>query len=379
MPAPMRIAYDLRYASDHFTGIGTHAWELFTRLLELPGNERYVVLWDPRAQHRRYDAPALSRHPRVEWHAHPWHPIRPVDVLRVGRWLRATRPDVYLSPFYLLPWRAPCPCALTLHDVSPLRRPGEQPWLTRLLFRVSMPRTRTADVILTSSAFSRQEIITLLHAPAARVRCVPLGVPRTAAPAEARRPHALGEGPFALVVGDNRPRKNLAVLARAWALFGAEPPLALVSAGPAFARHPSLPQLAARAGARGVTGLGWVDGAELEWLYRHATLVLFPSHYEGFGFPLVEAFSRGLPVVAADSATLVEVADGAAALVPPDAPGPWAEAVRRLARDGPAREALRVGGLRRAAALDYTRTAEQTLDVLREVAGTPRSTTAVPA
>src|SRR5207249_4162692 len=146
---------------------------------DLPGDDRYGVLWDPRARHRRYDVPALARHPRVAWHAHPWNPIRPTDVLQVGRWLRATRPDVYLSPFYLLPWRAPCPCVLTLHDVSPLRRPRELPWLTRLLFRASMPRTRMADVILTSSEFSRREIIALLGAPPERVRCVPLGVPRS--------------------------------------------------------------------------------------------------------------------------------------------------------------------------------------------------------
>src|SRR5439155_20374032 len=121
--------------------------------------------------------------------------------------------------------------------------------------------------------------------------------PRPAAPGpragRAARRSALG-------VADTRPRKTLQVLAAAWGRLGAEPPLALVGAGPVELRYPSLAALAERAGARDVHQLGWVGPGELAWLYRNAELVLFPSLYEGFGFPLVEAFADGVPALASD-------------------------------------------------------------------------------
>src|SRR2546427_526937 len=95
------------------------------------------------------------------------------------------------------------------------------------------------------------------------------------------------------VAGAERPT-GPAWRARAWALFGPAPSLELVSAGPADPRYATMERLAAEVGARAVMGLGWVEESELEWLYANATLVLFPSRYEGFGFPLVEAFVRGL-------------------------------------------------------------------------------------
>src|SRR5207249_5084155 len=117
MRGPMLIAYDLRYAADHFTGIGTHAFALFEALLSLPGDERYAVLWDPRLEHMRFDVTRFAHHPRVLWTERAAGPLHPLGMVATAAWLRRSRADVYLSPFYLRPPMAPCPCLLTIHDV----------------------------------------------------------------------------------------------------------------------------------------------------------------------------------------------------------------------------------------------------------------------
>ena len=165
--------------------------------------------------------------------------------------------------------------------------------------------------------------------------------------------------PFALVVGQNRPRKNLGLLAQAWDLLDPDETLALVSAGPNDSRFASLEQLASTrttgttrttsTTGRVVRSLGFTTEAELAWLYAHARLVLFPSCYEGFGFPLVEAFASNVPVLAADIPVFREVGAEGAAYAAPDDPRAWAS-VMRLSRDDAARAALVNAGRERAAA-----------------------------
>jgi glycosyltransferase involved in cell wall biosynthesis len=362
----MKIAYDLRYADGHFTGIGTHAYALLESLLELPGDERYAVLWNPDLRRPRYRLDRIASHPRVTWTEERFSPIHPLGTVQVGAWLRRIRPAVYFSPFYLLPVGARCPCVLTIHDVWPLRLPEGFSWARQWLYRASLLAARRARFIVTSSEFSRSEIITLVPMPAERVRTIPPGVPPRV-PVEPIRPNRLPEGPFALTVGDNRPRKNLAVLARAWALMGPEPSLGLVSAGPNDRRYPSLGELAQRTGARRVTSLGWVSEAELEWLYGHAEVVLFPTFYEGFGFPLAEAFVRGVPAVASDIPVLHEIGNGVARFADPRNPDRWVEEIARLVASSEEGLRLRALGRQRGQELSFRRTAERCLALLREV------------
>jgi glycosyltransferase involved in cell wall biosynthesis len=256
---------------------------------------------------------------------------------------------------------------LTIHDVHPLRLSGEMGLKGRLFYRLSLALASRAAAIMTVSEFSRREIIELMGVSADRVHLARSGVPSRRHPAEPRPPTRVPVGRFALVVGDNRPRKNLEVLARAWARFGERPPLGLVWAGRPLSRHEGLVEMADRIGAFGVTGVGWVDDGELSWLYSHAELVLFPTRYEGFGFPLVEAFSQGAPVIASDIPPLRELGEGAARFVAPDDAAGWASAVAALAGDPDERERMRVSGRARAATLSYERAAATTLAVLHTV------------
>lgn len=368
----MNIAYDLRFAVDHFTGIGTHAYALLEALLAQPGEERYTVLWHPGLPARRFDMSAIARHPRVTWVERAWRPLHPGDPLRLSAWLRRVAPDVFLSPYYLFPIGAGCPVVLTLHDVFPLARPHDMSRSGRLLFRAALHAARYATLVFTGSDFSRDELVRRAGLAPDRVRVVPLGLPQRTSATPLRR--SLPDGPFAIVVGENRPRKNLALLARAWGLLDQEDPLTLVSVGRDDARYPSLEQLAATESANGgrrthaVRSLGWTSEAELAWLYAHASLVLFPSRYEGFGFPLVEAFASNVPVLAADIPAFREVGRDAATYASPDDAHAWAAAVSRLRRDDAARDAQVAAGRMRAAELTYDCTAAHTLAALREVA-----------
>jgi glycosyltransferase involved in cell wall biosynthesis len=396
----MNVAYDLRFAADHFTGIGTHAFSLLSALVGQPGDERYTVLWNPALSARRFDLAEIARHPRVTWVERDWHPLRPGDPVRVSAWLRRVKPQVFLSPFYVHPPAARCPVVLTAHDASPFALRGEMSRVGHLMHRAALLGARRARLVLTGSEFSRQELIARGGLSPHRVRAVPLGVPRrtTEAPAPPAElsDSILGSLPgripgrnFALVIGENRPRKNLALLARAWQLLAddaangrvdAATIPALVRVGRDDARYPSLEQLVNAAtpagtasgaadGARpDVRSLGWRNEAEVAWLYAHASLVLFPSRYEGFGFPLVEAFAANAPVLAADIPAFRETARAAACFAPPDDPRAWADAVMRLGRDAQARDTLTAAGRARAAELTYERTASATVAALRDAA-----------
>jgi glycosyltransferase involved in cell wall biosynthesis len=367
----MNFVYDLRFACDHFGGIGTHAYALLEAMLAQPGDERWTVLWNPTLVATRYDLSAIRAHPRVTWVERPWRLFAPFDLVRLGAWLRAIRADLYLSPFYLVPPFAGCPVAVTVHDVWPLRLGEGLSPMGHVNYRVALAMLRGARVVLTSSAFSRDEIVQLVGLRPERVRAVLLGLPPGSTDPGTPPANAPPNG-FALVVGDNRPRKNLAVLAQAWEALGPAPPLTLVWAGKADPRYPALDALASAHGARGVVALGWVSEPELAWLYEHAEILLFPSLYEGFGLPLLEAMARGKPVIAADTPVFREVARDGALRVPPSDPEAWARAVLTVLGDEDRARTLRESGRRIAAELTYSRTARETLTVLREVAGTRR-------
>jgi glycosyltransferase involved in cell wall biosynthesis len=331
------------------------------------------VLWNPALAQTRFDPQALRRHPRVRWHERAIAPFDPLSPWKLSSFLRESGAQFYLSPFYIRPAGRPCPVALTLHDVWPLRLPYGLSAPKRVLHRMLLRRAAAADAILTSSEFSRREIAELSPIPASKVHVVRLGVGAGGARPAAIAPAGVGARAFALGVGVNLPHKNLGLVAKAWGRLAPEPALDLVWAGPRDPRHPSLSSLASGAGAARVFELGRVSPGELEWLYVHARVLVFPSRYEGFGLPILESASRGLPVIASDIPVLREMGEGAAMFRDPDDAQAWADAVRLIARDESRRQAQIGSGRACAAALTYARTAAETLAVLRETAETSRT------
>ena len=364
--ARLNVVYDLRYATDHFPGVGTHAHALLAALLRLPSEDRFRVLWREGDRASRFDTGSFATHPRVDWTIVDEPALGVRAPIATARLLRQVGGDVYLSPFYLRPIGPTMPVVLTLHDAMHLVPEVRSPFRMRASFALALRLARGAQAVLTSSRFSREELVRRAGFRAERLHVVPLGVPpRWTGPPE--RPARVPDRAFALVVGGNRPHKGLDTLAHAWRRMGAERALDLVSAGAVDPRFPSLAALARRERTAGTHTLGHVSPAALEWLYANAMLVLLPSRYEGFGLPLIEAAARGTPVIASDIPALREIGEGAVHFVPPDDDVAWADAVTQLAGDAAGRERLKRAGLERAAVYDYDAVARRVRDVLASV------------
>ncbi|HZV48570.1 MAG TPA: glycosyltransferase family 1 protein [Candidatus Dormibacteraeota bacterium] len=285
--------------------------------------------------------------------------------LRLCRQLWRRRPDLFFAPSHVVPFLAPGRTLTVIHDLAFERYPGaySRGALAYLRLTTRWAERRCARLIVPSQATARD--LTELHGlDPARIRVVPAGGgeppgSRPTRPAARRRAAQLGvDRPFLLNVGRVEPRKNqLTALAAVERL----PDLLLVCAGP-----PADLDLAARlARSPRCRVLGRVDDADLEHLYAAAEALVFPSLYEGFGLPVLEALRRGLPVVTAAVASLPEVGGEAAVYVrDPCDPAELAAAIEVALGD---RERLRRLGRRRAAGFTWDRTAQGIAAVMREV------------
>jgi alpha-1,3-rhamnosyl/mannosyltransferase len=185
-----------------------------------------------------------------------------------------------------------------------------------------------------------------------------------------RDSHGLPER-YILYLGSNKPHKNLVRLVEAWAVLQPQP-LPLVVAGFWDARYPGPRQHAEELGIEEVIWLGPVPEQDLPALYTGATLFVFPSLYEGFGLPVLEAMACGTPVACSDSSSLPEVAGDAAILFDSTDVGDMAEAIGLLLGNPDLRQRLAKAGLQRAKRFSWQRTAKETLEVYRHVLDSTR-------
>jgi glycosyltransferase involved in cell wall biosynthesis len=187
---------------------------------------------------------------------------------------------------------------------------------------------------------------------------------RWSAADELRRRYDLRDRPFVLTLALKRPHKNLKRLLEGLALIPRDRRPVLVLAGHATPYERDLRTHAARLGLdEDVRFVGWVPNEELEGLYRASTCFVFPSLYEGFGLPVLEAMARGVPVACSDRGALVEVAGQAAILFDPEQPQAIAAAIERLLGDPGERERLSRAGRANAARFSWAETARRTLRV----------------
>jgi len=260
------------------------------------------------------------------------------------RVLRRVRPALAHFLHVVPPW-CPCPAVLTIQDLSFERDASVlRPW-ERLVFRRFVPwSVRRAAKVLAISERTKADVAELYGVEAV---VTSLGVDASFAPGAA-------PDSYLLLVGSVEPRKNPLAAAEAAREVGR----ALVVAGPVRDEA-----LARELRARGADLRGYVSKDELARLYRGAACLVFPSRYEGFGLPLVEAMASGTPVVAAPDAALREVAGDAAVFAEPAA---LADGVRRALEE---RERLVAAGLERARSFTWEETARRTVAVYREVLG----------
>lgn len=257
---------------------------------------------------------------------------------------------------------------VTIHDVIYRIYPEAHQGLRSLGMRLLVPlAARRSHRIIVPSQATRTDLVRLLKVPAEKVQVVPEGLGMSAAQRwvsedELRRRHDLGARPFVLSVSAKRPHKNLVRLLEALAVIPTERRPLLVLPGYATPYERELRLCSARLGLSSDTRfLGWISHEELEGLYRSAACFVFPSLYEGFGLPVLEAMARGVPVACSDRGALGEVIDGAAVTFDPEQPRAIADAIDRLLADPAERERLRVAGRNNAARFTWSETARRTL------------------
>jgi glycosyltransferase involved in cell wall biosynthesis len=258
---------------------------------------------------------------------------------------------------------------VTVHDLIYARFPEAHAGIRDLGMRVLVPlAVRRSDRVIVDSQNTRRDVIELLGTPPARVDVVPLGLgavrrAETLPAPEVRSRFALGERRVVLSLSAKRPHKNLAALIGALARIpGDRRPLLVLPGYPTW-HETELRERAERGGVGDdVRLLGWVSGPELEGLWAIADAFAFPSLYEGFGLPVLEAMARGVPVACSNAASLPEVAGDAALLFDPHDEATIAAAIDRLLCDAAMAEQLRRAGSARVAEFSWERTARLTLD-----------------
>jgi glycosyltransferase involved in cell wall biosynthesis len=355
------------------SGIGRYLREVLHHLLRDESFGRFRVLGDP-AQVGAFarDAGATGR---VEVVPLPPRFYAPAVHLRMAYLAArgALRADAAFFPHYDVPPLARLPpLVVTVHDLSHFVLRDVFPARKRipawLLARGAVSRARSVLVV---SESTRRDLLSRIPRAADRVHLVPQGVARVFFSPAADEPLPAASGrPYLLCVGNRKPHKNLETAVEVLRRLQPEHPgLRLVLAGEPLGSGGPVRRRAAEAGiGHLVEDAGAVDDAALAELYAGAACFLFPSLYEGFGLPVLEAMAAGAPVVAADRSSLPEVVGDAGLLADPTDPAALADAVGRVLADPLLRADLVARGRARAAGFTWEATAAATAERLREAA-----------
>lgn len=357
-----RIAVDARPLSIPTTGIGRYTEAVLSRLLD---SHHDWFLYSDRPL--RTD---LAVRANVQTRTGQLRAAKLSSLFaqwQFPRWCADDQVDLFWSPRHHLPlfMSSAIGRVVTIHDLVWRRYPQTMSRFGRVLERMLMPPSvKRANVVIAVSHSTESELVQYFPECAERVRTIyeaPFLSP-------ADEPGPVGE--YFLFVGTVEPRKNLLRLLEAYALYvtQVEQPLPFKICG---GRGWGLPMLTERLQALGVGDwvevLGYVADDQLPDLYRRARALLIPSLYEGFGLPIVEAFSQGTPVLTSNRGAMAEVAGDAALLVDPECTGAIATALNSLADDTNLARALRQRALERASVFSWDAAASQTLAVMESL------------
>lgn len=375
----MRVAIDIQSLLRTKTGVGHALYDLIEAIAALDAPDEITAFYFSR---RRIGLPFC--HGRFRERRVGFPPGRLLSWL----WKHAAFPavdrfldeaDVYHFPDFVARPVKRGKVVVTIHDLSFARLPETVEPENRAYLSRWVPRSlERADAVIAVSDFTRREIEELFPAARGKIRVIHHGVRRIFQQPEAhpKEEELAGQRPFTryvLAVGTVEPRKDIGLLLDAMDIVCRQDALHDVGLVVAGARGWLAGEIEARLAAEQREGrvlrLGYVSEDALRGLHRGASVLAFPTRYEGFGLPALEAMASGLPVVSSNAASLPEVLGDAAVLVNERSPDAFADSLRRVLQDPALAADLRRRGLERAAHFTCEKAARQTLDVYREVAG----------
>jgi glycosyltransferase involved in cell wall biosynthesis len=375
----LRIGIDLTSAVAQGAGIGRYTRELLRALSQLDSRNQYRLFYAARRPRHPLPHP-LPANFRVTalpfhdiWLARLWHRARlPIPVQTITGPL-----DLFHSPdFTLPPVSGRARTLLTVHDLSFVRDPASAaPTLLSYLNAVVPRSVRRADHILADSQATKDDLIELYRTPEDKVTVLYPGVEAAFRPvtdparlATVRAKYNLGEAPFILSVSTLQPRKNFVRLIQAFAQLPLTHYQLVIAGGKGWLFDSIFAEVERLKVKDRVLFPGFVADEDLPALYSAARGLAYPSLYEGFGLPLLEAMACGTPVVASTAACLPEVAGDAALLVPPTDVPTLVGTLHRALTDDALRAGLIAKGFARAATFTWEKAARQLLSVYKQVA-----------
>jgi glycosyltransferase involved in cell wall biosynthesis len=369
----MRVAIDARKIHDF--GIGTYIRNLLRHLARTDHETEYVLLL---GEDDLGIASQLGPNFRSVLEPSPNYSLR--EQVHVPWVLRRERPDVYHAPHYVLPAGVRCPSVVTIHDCIHLMFPQYLP--NRLAYAYARAQmwaaARRSDCILTVSEASKRDILHLFNVPPEKIVVVCNAIdshfsvtPSEEAVARVRERYQL-DHKFVLYVGNIKPHKNLVRLIEAFDELrrSGQDDLKLLIIGDQISKLPALRRAVHRHKLhKYVRFLGYVSDDQLAILYRLASVFAFPSLYEGFGLPPLEAMASGTPVVTSNVSSMPEVVGDAAVLVNPYDVDSIVDGLRRVLTDPVLAAEMRRKGIERSREFSWERSVAQTWAVYQTVAG----------
>ena len=363
----MHIGFDAHSIGAGLGGNETYASNLIEALAEVDTRNRYTLYVTKQEAVDRY----ARRWPNVSVRKTlPHTPLIRIPLTLAAELRR--RPVDILHVQYTAPPLAPCDTVVMIHDLSFEHIPETFKRRSWMQMRLTVRRTaRSASHIVTDSEYSRQDILRTYRLPPERVTTTPLAASSRFKPVNDRRvleKYSIA-GDYILAVGSIQPRKNIARLIRAYTLMLSQhpgPKLVIVGKQ-AWLSEETLKAAALSSARESIVFTGYVPESDLAALYTGALCFAYPSFFEGFGIPLLEAMRCGTPTITSDRTSLPEVVGDASLLIDPFDEQSIADGLRRVISDAALREQLRSRGFVQSSLFDWRETARRTLGVYEQV------------
>jgi glycosyltransferase involved in cell wall biosynthesis len=372
----LRIAIDAHSVGTGLGGNESYATNLIEALAEIDQTNRYTLYVTKREAVERFGNRWSNFSVRSTL---PHTPLIRIP-LTLSAELRRNPVDVLHVQFTAPPF-SPCPVVVSIHDLSFEHLPQTFKWRSRKQLRITVRRTaRQASKVIALSEYARNDIVNTYHVSPDKISVIPLAAGDHFRPIRdeeelqrVRQTYGI-EGEYMLSVGAIQPRKNLGRLVAAYShLRGAKPegklPKLVLAGKCAWLYDETLRAIKELELSDSIILTGYVPDSDLPALYSGALCFIYPSYFEGFGLPPLEAMQCGVPVIVGDRTSLPEVVGDAGLLVDPFDVDALAAAIEKVVSDSNLRAKLSVQGLARAKLFEWRETARQTLAVYQKAAG----------